>query len=154
MEVIKESAALLSNTEVLSLLEELKTELKGSKYTQHLKVKEDPSEKEKGLQRLNTIVYETFKYLEEMPCATQTPKSVETFLNAIAPYGLTKGEKLQLLNMRPTSLVEIQLLIEESEERFDEDKLNEILIIVSTTLPPAPETDSKPPSEADYEENG
>ncbi|GFR26051.1 transposon Ty3-I Gag-Pol polyprotein [Trichonephila clavata] len=67
---------------------------------------------------------------------------------------INEAEKLQLLNMRPTSLVEIQLLIEESEERFNEDQMNEILGVVAETLPPGPETDSKPPSEVDYEENG
>ncbi|XP_035222413.1 DNA-directed RNA polymerase III subunit RPC9-like [Stegodyphus dumicola] len=64
-----------------------------------------------------------------------------------------RGEKLQLLNLRPSSLVEIQLLIEESEERFTEDQMNEILAVVTETLPPAPDTESKPPSEAEFDEN-
>ncbi|GBN12495.1 DNA-directed RNA polymerase III subunit RPC9 [Araneus ventricosus] len=153
MEVIKDNAALLSNTEVLALLENLKSDLKGPKYSVRL-TEGQLSDKEKALQRLNTVVYETVKYLEEMPCATQTPESVRNFLTAIQPYSLTKAEKLQLLNMRPTSLVEIQLLIEESEERFNEDQMNEILAAIAETLPPAPESDSKPPSEADFEENG
>ncbi|GFT17294.1 DNA-directed RNA polymerase III subunit RPC9 [Nephila pilipes] len=151
MEVIKDNAALLSNIEVLTLLDSMKR----PKYSVQMnEMKEQLSEKEKSLQRFNTIVYETVKYIEEMPCATQTPESVKNFLKAIAPYSLTKAEKLQLLNMRPTSLVEIQLLIEESEERFNEDQMNEILRVVSATLPPGPEADSKPSSEVDYEENG
>lgn len=44
-------------------------------------------------------------------------------------------------------------LIEESEERFTEDQLNEILAAVSETLPPGPETSSNAPSEAEYEDN-
>lgn len=44
-------------------------------------------------------------------------------------------------------------LIEESEERFDEDQMNELLEVVSSTLPPEPDSDSKAPSEADDEES-
>ncbi|XP_054720611.1 LOW QUALITY PROTEIN: DNA-directed RNA polymerase III subunit RPC9-like [Uloborus diversus] len=153
---LNENAALLSNTEVLMILENLKADLKGSKYGLQ-NANEGPNnlvKKEKGLQRLNTIVYETVKYLEEMPCATQNAESVQTFLTAISAYSLTKGEKLQLLNLRPTSLVEVQLLIEESEERFTEDQMNEILAVISDTLPPAPNSESQAPSEADYDENG
>ncbi|KFM81772.1 DNA-directed RNA polymerase III subunit RPC9, partial [Stegodyphus mimosarum] len=141
MEVINERAALLCNAEVLAILENSKSDLKGSKYGVQSGNEKNKqlSSKEKGLQRLNTIVYETIKYLEETPCATQTPEAIRNFLTAINAYSLTKGEKLQLLNLRPSSLVEIQLLIEESEERFTEDQMNEILAVVTETLPPAPD---------------
>ena len=50
-------------------------------------------------------------------------------------YGYTlccdRAEKLQLLNNRPTKAVEVQLLIEELDERFPDDKLTEILEIIS-----------------------
>ncbi|GFR26057.1 DNA-directed RNA polymerase III subunit RPC9 [Trichonephila clavata] len=91
MEVIKDNAALLSNIEVLTLLENLKSDLKRPKYSVQInEMKGQLSEKEKSLQRLNTIVYEAVKYLEEMPSATQSPESVKNFLTAIAPYSLTK----------------------------------------------------------------
>ncbi|XP_042908714.1 DNA-directed RNA polymerase III subunit RPC9 [Parasteatoda tepidariorum] len=144
MEVINERAALLSNAEVFSLLETLKSDLKESKYSQRL----NKNEKEKGKERLNTIVYETFKYLEEMPCASQSEESIKNFLIAIAPYELTKAEKLQLLNLQPKSLVEIQLLIEECEERFTEDQMNDILNVVAETLSSSTENE-----EGSYEEN-
>lgn len=45
--------------QVFSLLETLKFDLKESKYSQRLnKMTNQMSEKEKGIQRLNTIVYE------------------------------------------------------------------------------------------------
>lgn len=42
-----------------------------------------------------------------------------------------RAEKLQLLNIRPKMIVEMQLIIEELEERFPDDKLTEILEIIS-----------------------
>ena len=46
----------------------------------------------------------------------------------------SRGEKLQLLNLRPTQPVEMQLVIEEIEERFNEDEISEIIEIVTKHL--------------------
>ncbi|XP_064479346.1 DNA-directed RNA polymerase III subunit RPC9-like [Ornithodoros turicata] len=124
MKVIKENAALLSNYEVLKLLKEFQSDKKGSKSS-------------KSLQNLATVSYETVAYLENTPCAQQTDECVESFLKEIlaTSFQLTKAEKLQLINHRPTTFVEIQLLIEESEERLSEDDMQTILDIVQRTLP-------------------
>ncbi|XP_074594959.1 RNA polymerase III subunit I [Brevipalpus obovatus] len=121
MEVIKKPRALLSNYEVLKALQEVKknSRLKGDQ------------------KNLATVTYEAIKYLEETPCVHQSEDSVTNFLKAIKEKGfrLTKGEKLQIVNSRPSNLVELQLLIEENEERFSEEALNTILSIVQEHLP-------------------
>lgn len=122
MEIKNENAALLSNYEVFGLLKELQLGEKGGKKMR------------KHQKHLATISYETVKYLEKTPCAQQNQEIVCDFLKAIQPFRLTKAEKLQLLNHRPTTAVEIQLLIEESEERLTEEEIEKLLVIVSTFL--------------------
>ncbi|KAM7139666.1 DNA-directed RNA polymerase III subunit RPC9 isoform 2-T2 [Macrochelys suwanniensis] len=93
------NAALLSNFEVFQLLTDLKQQRKDSgKHKQS-----------SGQQNLNTIMYETLKYISKTPCRFQSPEIVRDFLIAMKGHKLTKAEKLQLLNHRPMSAVEIQL---------------------------------------------
>ena len=49
----------------------------------------------------------------------------------------SRAEKLQLLNITPISPVEIQLVIEEVEERFSEQEISELLEIISKLIPNA-----------------
>lgn len=47
---------------------------------------------------MNTVTYETLQYLQTTPCAVQTKDAVEMYMNLIQPFGLTKAEKLTILN--------------------------------------------------------
>ncbi|XP_002739426.1 DNA-directed RNA polymerase III subunit RPC9-like [Saccoglossus kowalevskii] len=123
MEIIDESAAMLSNYEVYTLLNELAVNIKGKR-------KANASQ-----QNLATISYETIKYLEKTPCVEQNEEVIGDFLKCLEPYKLTKAEKMQLLNSRPKSAVEIQLMIEESEERLTEEQTEELLDLIITKLP-------------------
>ena len=132
MEVINDRSAMLSNFEVLTLLKNIQDTQKGIKNT-------------RKQQNLATISYETTKYLEKTPCKDQTEEVISAFMKALEPFKLTKAEKLQLLNQRPTSAVEIQLIIEESEERLSEEQVDELIDIICKSLPgedPNLETDA------------
>ena len=120
MEVVKDPQLLISNFEVYDLLQQEGKQTSLSKK---------PSRKA-------TIAYETEQYLKlYTPSSVTSSLIVTKFLKAFLKYRLTKGEKLQILNHRPTSLVELQLLIEESEERFSEEIMNEMVEMIAEIIP-------------------
>jgi hypothetical protein len=119
MEVLNDNCALLSNHEVLLLLNEI----------------QENKQKLKDNKNLATIAYESIKYLEDSTSSGLNSYSIQQFLLAIKDkFRLTKAEKLQILNQRPNSLVELQLLIEENEERFSEQAMDQLLICINQTL--------------------
>lgn len=143
MEVKNENSALLSNLEVFMLLKDIQAG-KGNQQKPN-----------KFQQNLATITYETVKYLERTPCGLQDMQNVASFMQAVKSYNLTKAEKLQLLNQRPSSAVEIQLMIEESEERLTEEQIYQLLNLIATHLPgPEPETQPLQPQEDGQEAEG
>jgi len=120
MDVINDNVALLSNYEVFSVLREM-----------YLHRRPDA-----GLQQLATVSYETLRYLETTPCQKQSPESLAAFARVIASFSLTKAERLQLLNHRPTSAVILSLLVEEIDERLTTDEqIEELINAIKSSLP-------------------
>ncbi|RZC32572.1 DNA-directed RNA polymerase III subunit RPC9, partial [Asbolus verrucosus] len=99
----------------------------------HLQKIKDSRKKHKG--QLATITYETLRYLENTPCSQQTPESIAQCLKALEPFNLNKNEKLMLINSPPTTALEIQLMIEESEERLSEEQVEQIVQIMVEYFP-------------------
>jgi DNA-directed RNA polymerase subunit F len=85
---------------------------------------------------LNTVTYETLKYLEQTPCIEQNPDIITKFYKEVKKFDLKKTEILQILNLRPTTPVELQLIIEDSETRLTEVQSNELIDLIRTQLPP------------------
>ncbi|XP_059011243.1 DNA-directed RNA polymerase III subunit RPC9 isoform X1 [Mustela lutreola] len=73
------NSALLSNYEVFQLLTDLKEQRKESGKNKH----------SSGQQNLNTITYETLKYISKTPCRHQSPEIVREFLTAMKSHKLT-----------------------------------------------------------------
>ncbi|XP_019872196.1 DNA-directed RNA polymerase III subunit RPC9 [Aethina tumida] len=130
MEIINSNCATLSNFEIMVHLQRIK----------------DGKKKHKG--QLATITYETLRYLENTQCKDQEPESIKNCLKALEPYSLTKTEKLMLINTPPTTALEIQLMIEESEERLTEQQVEEILQIIIQNFPHVQKEQTEPEEDA------
>ena len=118
MEVTNKLVGMLSDHETMELLQDYTKQL-NKKVTKNLD------------QNLATVAYETLQYLKDKPASFQNSSIIKSVVKQLLPYNLTKSEKLQLINLRPTSSVELNVIIEESEERLSEDQEEEILSILS-----------------------
>jgi DNA-directed RNA polymerase subunit F len=85
---------------------------------------------------LNTVTYETLKYFEHTPCVEQNPRLIAEFYQRAKLFDLKKHEILQILNLRPITPVELQLIIEDSETRLSETQSSDLLELIRTQLPP------------------
>ncbi|XLR58186.1 hypothetical protein S83_008858 [Arachis hypogaea] len=65
--------------------------------------------------------------------------SINEFFENVKSHDLAKSEILNIINIRPTNIVEIFSIIECCDTRFSDEELTEIVEIVKRTLPPPPE---------------
>lgn len=84
---------------------------------------------------LHTVTYEALKYFEDTPCVEQNPTIIKEFYQEVKKFELKKNEILQILNLRPITAVELQLIIEDSETRLTEAQSNELIELIQTKLP-------------------
>ncbi|KAF8627462.1 hypothetical protein AX17_006275 [Amanita inopinata Kibby_2008] len=154
MEVLNPRAALLSNYEVLTLLHELDNEHVARNKTAHRIKKEESDVATSGgvnhiptnvygtllevSENLRTLEVEAIQYLsaDYLPTNQQTPEGITQLIKNLVPYGLTKAEKLQVVNLAPTLPVELYVIVEELEDRIG-DKMEEIISVVQSSLNPS-----------------
>ncbi|KAH9480382.1 DNA-directed RNA polymerase III subunit RPC9 [Psilocybe cubensis] len=157
MEVLNPRSALLSNHEVLTLLRELESDhLVRTKAALRVKKEEEAAAANGGTlpvnmggnphleasENLRTIEVEAIKYLsaDYLPTESQTEEGITTLVKKLAPYSLTKAEKLQIVNLAPTLPVELYVIVEELEDRLG-DQIDEILGHVKASIPSIDKTD-------------
>ncbi|KAI1711303.1 RNA polymerase rpb4 domain-containing protein [Ditylenchus destructor] len=142
MEVVDPRSTLITNQEVLELLTQAKHQM-NTKCASKLAESSSKSVVGSDLpENHSTIVYETMTYLNETsPAPSQSRKQNVDLIKALqkAGFKLTAAEVMQIVNLRPKSPVEIQLVIEESEERLTEQQVDEIIRIITA------HTKSQPP---------
>lgn len=89
----------------------------------------------------------TLKYLAKRPAATQSLDHIDNFLTQFGElkkkmgFELTPQEVLHLINHRPTSTVDLHVLVEDYSERLTPEQVEALLSLVAECLPPAPAAD-------------
>lgn len=125
MEVVETSTEMLCNRQVLDFLKN---------YTS------------KKQTNLATILYETSSYLESSPIASSSLTNVSEFLDIVRErkYDLTKMEKIQIINLKPENDVELQLIIDNIDDKMNEQQRIDLLALIQSTLfKPSTESDGK-----------
>lgn len=136
MEVLKsgDAPALVSNLEVMSLLQERMDARQSAETTANNGSDGNTNTNKKGgpFKNRDWIEQAVFDYLKSSPCGSgvnleEMPSLVERLrrdpsrntsgTDIQQGYGLTSAETLQVLNHLPTSLVELHVLIEDLENR-------------------------------------
>ncbi|CAL5416185.1 unnamed protein product [Camellia sinensis] len=78
-----------------------------------------------------------FDYLEQSAACNQTRERITEFVEKCKKYNLAKAEILNIVNIRPSSVVEIDPIIEECESRLG-DSVEELVELVAEVLPALP----------------
>lgn len=83
-----------------------------------------------------TILYETTSYLESSPAATSSLSDLSEFLDIIKERGwdLTKMEKVQLVNLKPKNEAELLIIIDNIDEKLDENQRADLIDLIQTHL--------------------
>mmetsp|Transcript_64754 Transcript_64754/g.130236 ORF Transcript_64754/g.130236 Transcript_64754/m.130236 type:complete len:188 (+) Transcript_64754:143-706(+) len=132
-----------------------------------------PDEADKAaLKGRNWVAKNVCKYLETTAAADLKDKHAKAFLAAldakraaVVEEGLTLDgslgswelmptEKLQMLDMRPSSTPELYCVVEQCKERFSSDDITELLGLIDEFLPDAPWQQEDEDEEFEGEEGG
>ncbi|EOA28088.1 hypothetical protein CARUB_v10024270mg [Capsella rubella] len=141
MKIVKANAGALTNFEVLDFLNSRGASKDTTRVIAPIAISE----------------YKVYDYLVETAASTQTRESVNKFADKCKDFKVAKAEILNIINLRPSSAVELAPIIEtpkkgEKERKIDTDG---ILELVKDLLPPLPTTDETPEDNDEEEtENG
>lgn len=141
MKILNERDKFLSNYEVLDHLKGIK-----QKYNWTFTPEDDEAlKKAKGKYKkrftacgldLEVVTKEVLSYLDKSPCsAIDSPDSFEKLMTHLNTLDLMKIEKLQIMNTLPRSMVNLYSLVEECDQRFDEDTSQLIIDKINELFP-------------------
>ncbi|KAF1848836.1 uncharacterized protein K460DRAFT_364788 [Cucurbitaria berberidis CBS 394.84] len=134
MHIKNPQSALLSNHELLLHIQKEEAEYTGADGTGRSRPKPSGLSHmlRDGLTYLQTADFPTGTITSTHPNRPMTLyKGPHSLFRALAPkYRLNKAEYLQLYNLRPTTQVMLELVIEEAGSRFTEEELLDILNII------------------------
>ncbi|XP_024014285.1 uncharacterized protein LOC18022345 [Eutrema salsugineum] len=96
--------------------------------------------------------YKVYDYLVETAAFTQTRESINRFSEKCRDFKVAKAEILNIINLRPSSIVELMPIIEKPDDR--EINSDGILELVQDLLPPLPTSESHKETDQEEKESG
>jgi len=118
MKVLNDNEGLVTNFEVNQILQQ---NLKGQ-------TEDDKDSPESSFEQ------QVLKYFQYTTITNQTAEKLQICIKSLQNYELTKAEVLQVLNLHPTTEVEVNLIIEECAERISDEKTLQLLQDLTQTL--------------------
>ncbi|KAL6753728.1 HRDC-like protein [Haematococcus lacustris] len=116
MKITNAMVGLLSNSEVLRVLHD-----RGADASQ-------PTVTARANEQM------AYHYLTEHSAGLQDTMALQHFIQLLEPFQLTKAEVVGILNLCPSSAVELHLVVEDCEMRLNEEQIEKILDLVSMHL--------------------
>lgn len=92
---------------------------------------------------LESITRDVTSYLSKSPTAIQKIENITKAMQDLSKYELEKIEKLQIINSAPYSLVNLYSIVEECDQRFTEEEIEDILNIIQTHFPQQEDEDNE-----------
>ena len=159
MQILNERDSFLSNYEVDQHLKQMKKKYNWTFSEEDEKELQQDKRRNKnrftacGL-NLEVITRDILSYISHSPTAIITSdeqfKELVTFLNQ---FELMKVEKLQIVNTLPRSMVTLYSLVEECDQRFDEESCERIIGKIDELFP-IEKDEEEEEEEEDQEEGG
>lgn len=71
--------------------------------------------------------------LSQQP-VTYSNKCITTIVDKLRPYDLSKGEVVMIINLRPSSVVALNTVLEDMSDRYSEEQQEEMVQIILEVL--------------------
>ncbi|KAI1266163.1 RNA polymerase Rpb4-domain-containing protein [Xylariaceae sp. FL1019] len=126
MRILEAQSAVLTNVEVYGFLKE--------------QAQQYQAQKRRGPGNLETLRGEMIKYFETFPGPlSQQPQAYDAsaippLLQKLRQFGISKGECIMIVNLRPTTPVALNTVIEMMETRFTDQQQQDILDAIIAAL--------------------
>ncbi|KLU81686.1 hypothetical protein MAPG_00770 [Magnaporthiopsis poae ATCC 64411] len=139
MKILESQNAVLSNYEVYTHLVESKARF----------IERQKKDHRRPPKNYQIVTKDVIQYCQTYPNPlSQQPSaydqdSIATLVERLAEFGLSKGEVLMIINLRPTELPGLYVCVEEMAERYSADQQSRMLDIVVQVLGCFPRADGE-----------
>ncbi|EEB07910.1 DNA-directed RNA polymerase III complex subunit Rpc17 [Schizosaccharomyces japonicus yFS275] len=126
MKVLEARCAYLTNAEVFQYIRQMEEE-------QNERATKRGSATALVCENLRTVQFELLKYLRTLTNSEKVDeKTLLECIEKLAPFNLTKAERLMIINNKPSSQPEIYGCVEDIENRLTDEQVNKLVEAVAS----------------------